>query len=157
MHWRYILLALTHHSGDDIQNHKINWCQLQPPPPNPQPWNKLMPTSRQPHRVHDSGMQHATINLDSGDNTWQLDSFTVPLHSPKGRHFACHLGRAKGLSLGSEKRWGFPLLTWAHNAMGTRKSQFIFRPANHKRVMPANWRPCLIPHWESYYHQVSTV
>ena len=29
---------------------------------------------------------------------------------------------------------------------GTGQSQSIFRPTNHKRVMPANWRPCLIPH-----------
>ena len=26
---------------------------------------------------------------------------------------------------------------------GTRQFQFIFTPTNHKRVMPANWRPCL--------------
>ena len=27
----------------------------------------------------------------------------------------------------------------------TRRSQSIFRSTNHRRVMPANWRPCLIP------------
>ena len=47
-----------------------------------------------------------------------VDSSTVPLHSPNGRHFACPSGCAKGLSLGSEKRWEFPLITWAQNAMG---------------------------------------
>ena len=40
---------------------------------------------------------------------------------------------------------------------GTGQSQSIFRPTNHKRVMPANLRPCLIPHWQSYYHQARTV
>ena len=42
-----------------------------------------------------------------------IDFFTVPLHRPN----ACRWGCAKGLSLGSEKRWKFPLVTWAHNAI----------------------------------------
>ena len=36
---------------------------------------------------------------------------------------------------------------------GTRQFQSIFRPTNHKSTMPANWRPCLIPHWQSYCYQ----
>ena len=46
-----------------------------------------------------------------------LDSFTVPLHSPNGRHLPairavqrdCHWGL---------KNWELPLVTWAHNATG---------------------------------------
>ena len=41
--------------------------------------------------------------------------------------------------------------------LSTRRSQSIFRPTNHNSVMPANWRPCLIPHWQSYCHQIRTV
>ena len=39
----------------------------------------------------------------------------------------------------------------------TRQSQFIFNPTNHKNAMPANWRPCLIPYWQSYCHPCRTV
>ena len=96
-------------------------------------------------------------SLRKADDIWQnlvvlrvlsfdliLDSFTVPLHSPNGRH-ACRYCCAKGLSLGSEKRWEFPPVTRAHNEMGTRLYQFTFRPTNHKRVTPASWRPFLYP------------
>ena len=31
---------------------------------------------------------------------------------------------------------------------GTRQSQSIIRPTNHKSVMPANRRSCLLPHWQ---------
>ena len=58
---------------------------------------------------------------------------------------------AKGLSLGSEKQlefhWSFePIMQWG-----------IFWRTNQKRVMPANLRPCLIPHWQSYCHRARTV
>ena len=43
--------------------------------------------------------------------------FHIPLAQPgNGRHL---IGQCKGLYwLRSEKRWEFPLVTWAHNAMG---------------------------------------
>ena len=76
-----------------------------------------------------------------------LDPFTVLLHSPNGRH----------LSMGSENRGNShrspgPITQWS-----TRLSQSIFRPTNHKSLMPANWKPCLILNWQSYYQQVRTV
>ena len=43
----------------------------------------------------------------------------------------------------------FPAVTWAQNAMPPKRCQPIFRPANHKRLMPASGSPCLIPHWQS--------
>ena len=39
--------------------------------------------------------------------------------------------------------WGFP--------------QFVFRSTNDTADSTADWRPCLITHWLSYYHQVRTV
>ena len=42
-----------------------------------------------------------------------------------------------------KKRWIFPPVTWAHNLLQLRQSQPTFRPTNHKRVMPTNWRPYL--------------
>ena len=36
----------------------------------------------------------------------------------------------------------------------TRQSQPIFRPTNHRSVMPANRRPCLLTLWQSLCHQV---
>ena len=87
-----------------------------------------------------------------------LDSFTVPLHNPNSRHLAA-ISRAVqrdcywGLKNGGNSHWSHqPTMQW-----GTRQSQSIFRPTNHKRVMLANWRPCRIPLWQSYYHQVRTV
>ena len=92
----------------------------------------------------------------------QLDSFTVPLHCPKGRQLPlgqlpavravlrdCHWG----LNNSWNSHWSCePIMQW-----GTGQSQSIFRPTNHKRVMPANRRPCLIPHWRSYCHPGRTV
>ena len=91
--------------------------------------------------------------------SWYIyHSFTVPLHNPIGRQMPairvvqrdCHWG----LKNGGNSHWSRePILQW-----GTRQSQHLFRPANHKSVMPANWRPCLLPHWHSYcHHQAGTV
>ena len=67
-----------------------------------------------------------------------VDSFTVPLHCPNGRQLQC-----KGTVTGVWKSWNShwscePIMQW-----GTGESQSIFRPTNHKRVTPANWRTCL--------------
>ena len=40
-----------------------------------------------------------------------------------------------------------PIMQW-----GIRQFQSMFKIANHKRVLS-----CLIPHWQSYYHQIRTV
>ena len=85
------------------------------------------------------------------------DSFTVPLHSPNGRHLPavraaernCHWG----LKNGGNSHWSRkPIMQW-----GTSQSQSIFRLTNHKSVMPANRKPCRIPHWQSYCHHARTV
>ena len=63
-----------------------------------------------------------------------VDSFTLQCLQ------YCH-GCARGhVSVASEKWWKFSLVTWAHNALWLRQSQPMFRPANHKRVIPANQR-----------------
>ena len=77
-----------------------------------------------------------------------IDSFTVPLHSPNGRP----LGLCKGTVTGNSHWSRGPIMRW-----GTRQPQSIFRPTNHISVMLANWRTCLIPHWQPYYHHVRTV
>ena len=86
-----------------------------------------------------------------------INSFTVPLHSPNGMQLPavravqgdCHWG----LKNSWNSHWSRePIMQW-----GTGQSQSIFRLTNHKRVMPANWRPCLIYHWQSYCHQAGTV
>ena len=76
-----------------------------------------------------------------------VDSFTVHLHSPNSRPAVravqrdCHWG----LKNGKNSHWSCkPIIQW-----GTRQSQYIFRLTNHKRIMPADWRPCLLPHWQS--------
>ena len=49
----------------------------------------------------------------------------------------CHWG----LKNGGNSYWSREsIMQW-----GTRQSQSLSRLTNHKRVMPANWRPCLIP------------
>ena len=88
---------------------------------------------------------------------FSLESFTVPLHSPNGRHLPavravqrdCHWGMKNG---GNSHCSHKPIIQW-----GTRQSQSIFRPVNHKRVMPASLEPCLISRWLSYYHQARSV
>ena len=62
--------------------------------------------------------------LDCNTSSWfqpnltEYRLFHSPLKQPQRQALACHYGCAKGPSLGSEKRWELPLVTWAHNAMG---------------------------------------
>ena len=51
----------------------------------------------------------------------------------------------------------FPPVTWVHNTSHVISSPRSFRPDNRITVMPANWRPCLAPHCESYRHRGRTV
>ena len=68
------------------------------------------------------------------DNLAPLDSFTVPLHSPMPAFRAVQRDCHCGLKNGANSHWSYqPIMQW-----GTRQSQSIFRPTNHKRVMPAN-------------------
>ena len=76
-------------------------------------------------------------------------SFTVPMDSIRAVQSDCH----GGLKNDGNSHWSRePIMQ-----LGTRQSQSIFRPTNHKSLMPANWRPYLIPHWQSYRHQARTV
>ena len=43
-----------------------------------------------------------------------------------------------------ENKRNFPLVIQAHEALPLRHSQTIFRSTNHKRLISANWGPCLI-------------
>ena len=86
-----------------------------------------------------------------------VDSFTVPLHSPSGRQLpavrAVQRDGHWGMKNSGNSHWSRePIMQWC-----TRQSQSIYRPTNHKRMMAANWRPCLIPRWQSYCHQARTV
>ena len=74
-----------------------------------------------------------------------LDSFTVSLHSHNVRDVQVDCQWPS-------RRWKFPPVTRVHNALPHKQSCPIFRATNHKTVMPANWRPCLIRvicHWQS--------
>ena len=73
--------------------------------------------------------------------------------SPNDRQFACCYGCARGLSVASEKWWKFPPVTWVPSPLQMKQSQPICRPTNYKRVMPANWRTCFIPH-SLWRHQI---
>ena len=55
------------------------------------------------------------------------------------------LGLYKGTVSGFWKTTETPTHRMTQNALGLRHSQTIFRSANHKMLVPANWRPCLIP------------
>ena len=81
------------------------------------------------------------------------DSFTVPLHNSKGRQMPVQSTCRCGLKNGEKSHWSRePIMQW-----GTKQSQSIFRPNNHKSMMPANLRPCLLSHQQSYCHQATTV
>ena len=47
-----------------------------------------------------------------------IDSFTVPLRSPNGRHLPAARAVQKDSLWGLKNGGEFPLVTWAHNAMG---------------------------------------
>ena len=64
-----------------------------------------------------------------------LESFTVSLHSPNGRHLPA-IRAVQGDCQWSLKNSGN---THRSHESTIRQSQLIFRPANHKRVMPAIW------------------
>ena len=84
----------------------------------------------------------------TGPGCW-LDCFTVSLHSNN-----IHLLR--GLSVAFEKLGEIPT-SWScgpRTRCDRSIPQSIFRPANHKGAIPANWRPCVIPHWLSYNHNL---
>ena len=80
--------------------------------------------------------------------------FHSPLHSPDGSHLPAV--RAVQSAGQSDCHWGLKNggnSHWSRDTImqrGIRQSHSIFRPTNHKRVMPANRRSCLIPHWQSY-------
>ena len=82
-----------------------------------------------------------------------LDSFMAPCTALTAG-ICLPLGLCKGtVTRVWNSQWSHELITqW-----GTSQSQSIFRPTNHRSAMPANWRPCFIPHWQSYYHQARTV
>ena len=138
LHW--IMVNLCNASGTQLDQwefyhySKAMWQSLQQ-------WLQL---------VMFRGLWNSLVGLTDPEG---LDSFTVPLLSPNGRHLPavgavqrdCHWG----LKNGGNSHWSHePIMQW-----GTRQSQPIFRPTSHKRVMPANQRPCLIPHWQSYCRQ----
>ena len=79
--------------------------------------------------------------------------FHSPLAQPQQQAVAVQRDCHWGLKNSWNSHWSFePIMQW-----GTGQSQSIFWPTNHKRVMPANLMPCLIPHWQSYCHQARTV
>ena len=97
-----------------------------------------------------SSHTNCMYNLASTYNRKSVDSFTIPLRSPNDRQ--CQLlGPCKGTVIGIWKKGGNShrsrerIMQW-----GTRQSQSIFRPTNHKSVMPTNWRQYSIPHGQSY-------
>ena len=62
----------------------------------------------------------------------EVDSFTVSLHSPSGRHLPV-VRVAQWDCQWPSKRWKFPPVSWANNSLRLRQSQPIFRPANNRR------------------------
>ena len=76
--------------------------------------------------------------------------FYILLVHPKRQVFTCRWGCAKGLSLVSEKRVDVTIGHVNIKSIATEAIPHVFRPANHKRGMPAESRPCLIPHWQSF-------
>ena len=70
---------------------------------------------RMPKTIALHGLLFLAMRLSvlSGYLDYLTHTFAVPLNIPNGRH-CC----ARGLSLGSEKRWEILILAWAHNAMG---------------------------------------
>ena len=77
---------------------------------------------------------------------WYVDFFIVLLHSPNGRQMPAVRDLQRNCHWGSKKKRGNS--HWSHEPMmqwDTRKSQSIFRPTDHKRMMPASWWTCLLP------------
>ena len=86
-----------------------------------------------------------------------IDTFTVPLHNPNGRQMpavrAVQMDCHWSLNNGGNPLWSRePIMQW-----GTRQPQSIFRPTNHKSVIPVNRRLGLILLWQSYCREARTV
>ena len=89
--------------------------------------------------------------------TMAIDSFTVSLHSTNGRHLPAVRALQRDcqlpLKIGGNSHWSHEPIR--HCIWGVIKS--IFASADHTASNAANYKPCLITHWQSYCHQVRTV
>ena len=77
-----------------------------------------------------------------------LDSFTVPIHSPNDSQMPAVKALQGGCQWRIKKWWKFPKFSpvkCAHNQFRLIQCHHMFRRTSHKRVMPAIWRPCLMP------------
>ena len=86
-----------------------------------------------------------------------VDCLTIFLHSPNGRQLPA-VSAVQGDCQWHLKKWqNFPPVKWAHDALKLRHSPTFVWIRIITNDMGASWRPCLIPHWQSYCHQARTV
>ena len=65
-----------------------------------------------------------------------LDTFTVPVHSPNGRHLpAVRAVHGDWLSMAYDLRWEFLTVMWAHDTWHVR-SLYLDKPITHPTTQP---------------------
>ena len=86
-----------------------------------------------------------------------FDSFKVSLYSPNGRHFpgARIVPGDYQKTMKNSRNSHTSRESTMHRDM--RQSQLISILSNHKRVLPPNWMPWLIPHGQPYCHDARTL
>ena len=106
---------------------------------------RYFPTSVRLHKTSPDhpGRERSAVKSAKCDRGFTLVHLnrSVPLHNPDCRQLAC-IRFCDGTVSGLWKTTEIPV-RWAHNPLRQRKSQPVFKPTNNKRVMPANWRPCV--------------
>ena len=86
-----------------------------------------------------------------------LNSFTVP-YTALTTGICLPLRMCKGTVTGVWQTSGIPTghaSPWWNGTQGD-PNQYLDQPVI-KKVMPANWSPCPMPHWQFYCHQAKTV
>ena len=86
------------------------------------------------------------------------DYFPVSLHSRNCRHLpAVRAVQGDWLSFsGLKKMEKIPRMHCSLPTIWSRRAAPNLY-LDHQQATPANWRPCLIPHWQFYNHQARTV
>ena len=82
-----------------------------------------------------------TVRGVSLGHWYTIDSFTVSLHIPNGRHLPAVRDVQGDCQWALKNEGNSHWLRELTNASWHNQSQLIFRPINHKRAMPASCRP----------------
>ena len=97
--------------------------------------------------LHSANIRDSKVHGANMGPSWADRTKVGPVLAP----WICYLGLHAIRAAQEHCQWpwkNYGNYHWSHEPTmhcDTRQPQPIFRPTNHKRVVPAIWRPCLIP------------